>query len=78
MSVKYFTCENGLTKKPATPFDRTTVVVETVQYIFIFVYEVLEFLRNVMKSHGKVIEFYLRISMGTLLIRLYLINNILV
>ena len=31
-------------------------------YIFIFVYEVMEFLKN---GHGKVMEFHFQISAGT-------------
>ena len=35
-------------------------------YIFIIIYEVMEFLKMVMESHGKVMEFYFQISVETL------------
>ena len=35
-------------------------------YIFIFVYEVMEFLKMDVESHGKVMKFHFQIYVGTL------------
>ena len=49
IAVQNFTCKEE-TRGTGPIFYQTTVVVETVQYIFIFVCKVMEFLRN---CHGK-------------------------